>query len=60
MRKELQTEVGKGRETDRPPPERKVGELRRTGMARGRLREGLGQRGKVRTDQLGQGGDWPC
>lgn len=50
MRKELQTEVGKGRETDRLPPERKVGELRRTGMARGRLRESLGQRGKVRTD----------
>lgn len=37
MRKELRTEVGKGRQTDRPPPsERKVREPRRRGMARGR------------------------
>ena len=48
-RKELWTEVGKGRQTDRPPPERKLREPRRKGMARGGLSKGLGQRGTVRT-----------
>lgn len=37
--------MDKGRKTDRPPPERKVGEPRRRGLAKGRAERGFGTEG---------------